>query len=179
MGSSSTTKITTTTAGENARTTTTTTTTNAGGYGEQALKVACLVFDELRSDTKVRANHVTYGTFLGVIGRFMPDHASSSSPSSSPSDDGNNGGDDSSSTTSTATEKSSSQRDQMVELVFQRAKQQGLVSKLVLKKLHLATASNSNGVQYYEHLLEGYTENSLPTSWTCNVREQKARYETS
>jgi pentatricopeptide repeat protein len=38
---------------------------------EEALKVACLTFDEIRSST-VRPNHVTYGTFLGVLANLMP-----------------------------------------------------------------------------------------------------------
>lgn len=34
---------------------------------EEGLKAACLTFDELRSSS-VKANHVTYGSFLGTIG---------------------------------------------------------------------------------------------------------------
>jgi len=39
---------------------------------EEALKVACIVFDEIRGDPNVAATHVTYGTFLGVLANLMP-----------------------------------------------------------------------------------------------------------
>ena len=39
---------------------------------EEALKVACVVFDEIRSNRHIRPNHVTYGSFLGVIANLMP-----------------------------------------------------------------------------------------------------------
>eukprot|EP00527_Entomoneis_sp_CCMP2396_P002081 CAMPEP_0198142974 /NCGR_PEP_ID=MMETSP1443-20131203/5616_1 /TAXON_ID=186043 /ORGANISM="Entomoneis sp., Strain CCMP2396" /LENGTH=628 /DNA_ID=CAMNT_0043806109 /DNA_START=185 /DNA_END=2071 /DNA_ORIENTATION=- len=42
-----------------------------GVVTEEALKVACLTFDEIRT-SPVKANHVTYGTFLGVLGKLMP-----------------------------------------------------------------------------------------------------------
>jgi hypothetical protein len=42
-----------------------------GVVTEEALKVACLTFDEIRT-SPVEANHVTYGTFLGVLGKLMP-----------------------------------------------------------------------------------------------------------
>jgi pentatricopeptide repeat protein len=38
---------------------------------EEALKVACLTFDEIRS-SPIKANHVTYGSFLGALGNLMP-----------------------------------------------------------------------------------------------------------
>ena len=39
---------------------------------EEALKVACLAFDEIRnSASSIRPNHVTYGTFLGVLTNLM------------------------------------------------------------------------------------------------------------
>lgn len=37
---------------------------------EEALKVACIAFDEIRNST-IQANHVTYGTFLGVLTNLM------------------------------------------------------------------------------------------------------------
>lgn len=48
---------------------------------EEGLKVACLTFDELKrqlllpsqqSSSSVKANHVTYGSFLGTLGNLMP-----------------------------------------------------------------------------------------------------------
>ena len=38
---------------------------------EGALKVACLAFDEIRNSTVVQPNHVTYGSFLGVLTNLM------------------------------------------------------------------------------------------------------------
>ena len=38
---------------------------------EEAFRVACAIFDEMRA-LGVKANHVTYGTFLGVIANHMP-----------------------------------------------------------------------------------------------------------
>jgi hypothetical protein len=37
---------------------------------EEALKVACITFDEIRNST-IKANHVTYGSFLGVLSNLM------------------------------------------------------------------------------------------------------------
>ena len=39
---------------------------------EQAFKVACLAFDEMRSAPDLKMDHVTYGSFLGVINELMP-----------------------------------------------------------------------------------------------------------
>ena len=38
---------------------------------EDALKVACLTFDEIRT-APVQPNHITFGTFLGVLAKLMP-----------------------------------------------------------------------------------------------------------
>lgn len=39
---------------------------------EEAFKVACVVFDELRNSQRVAPDHVTYGTYMGVIDNLMP-----------------------------------------------------------------------------------------------------------
>ena len=39
---------------------------------EEALKVACVTFDEIRAAPTLEPNHVTYGTFLGVLANLMP-----------------------------------------------------------------------------------------------------------
>ena len=38
---------------------------------EEALKVACIAFDEIRNSSTCKPNHVTYGTFLGVLTNLM------------------------------------------------------------------------------------------------------------
>lgn len=43
---------------------------------EEALKVACVVFDEIRHCSTSCPNHVTYGSFLGVLANLMPTEAS-------------------------------------------------------------------------------------------------------
>lgn len=106
---------------------------------EEALKVACLTFDELRSSPSSKANHVTYGSFLGTLGNLMP-------PDS---------------------------RQEIVRLVFRRCCLEGQASKLVLKKLRSATVTEDR----YRGLLEGHDENKLPASWTYNVSDRPARYE--
>ncbi len=40
---------------------------------EQAFKVACLTFDELRNSDYLRPSHVSYGTFLKAINKLMPE----------------------------------------------------------------------------------------------------------
>jgi len=40
---------------------------------EQAFKVACLTFDELRNSDYLRPSHVSYGTFLKAIEKLMPE----------------------------------------------------------------------------------------------------------
>jgi len=108
---------------------------------EQALTVACLVFDQVRKDPTVKPNHVTYGTFLAALGGLMPPAAS---------------------------------RQEIVALVFQRCCVEGLVSGLVLRKLHSAVDSE----RLYRELLHGHNERQLPNEWTCHVRESRARDET-
>ena len=39
---------------------------------EQAFKVACLAFDEMRQAPDLKLDHVTYGSFLGVINELVP-----------------------------------------------------------------------------------------------------------
>ena len=39
---------------------------------ETAFKIACLVFDEVRTSCHVKPTHVTYGTFLSVCANLMP-----------------------------------------------------------------------------------------------------------
>jgi len=39
---------------------------------ETAFKIACLVFDEVRTSCHVQPSHVTYGTFLSVCANLMP-----------------------------------------------------------------------------------------------------------
>jgi len=41
---------------------------------EEALRVACVIFDEIRT-APVRPNHVTYGSFLGALANLMPPDA--------------------------------------------------------------------------------------------------------
>lgn len=103
---------------------------------EEALKVACITFDEIRNST-IQPNHVTYGTFLGVLSNLM----------------------------------SADMRQDIVRLVFRRCCIDGQVSFLVLKKLKAALERR----EQYSELLMGHNENRLPASWTCNVRESKAR----
>jgi pentatricopeptide repeat protein len=43
---------------------------------EEALKIACVVFDEIRHCPTSRPNAVTYGSFLGVLTNLMPTEAS-------------------------------------------------------------------------------------------------------
>jgi pentatricopeptide repeat protein len=116
---------------------------------EEALKVACLTFDEVRSSptrasssssalqVPIRANHVTYGTFLGALSSLMP----------------------------------AATRREIVELVFKRCCLEGQCSRLVLKKLQRAVENPTQ----YRVLLEQHAEDQLPTSWTCNVHEARAR----
>lgn len=119
---------------------------------EEALKVACLTFDEIRSSPAraaaaaalhvvqqpiIKANHVTYGTFLGALTSLMP----------------------------------AATRREIVELVFKRCCLEGQCSRLVLKKLKRAVESPTQ----YRSLLEHHVEDQLPTSWTCNVHEARAR----
>lgn len=40
---------------------------------ETAFKIACLVFDEVRTSCHVTPTHVTYGTFLSVCANLMPE----------------------------------------------------------------------------------------------------------
>ncbi len=40
---------------------------------ETAFKIACLVFDEVRSSDYVQPTHVFYGTFIQICGNFMPE----------------------------------------------------------------------------------------------------------
>ncbi len=40
---------------------------------ETAFKIACLVFDEVRTSGYVKPCHITYGTFLSVCANLMPD----------------------------------------------------------------------------------------------------------
>jgi hypothetical protein len=105
---------------------------------EEALRVACLTFDEIRS-APVVANHVTYGTFLGALGNLMPVDS----------------------------------RQEIVALVFRRCCMEGQVSPVVLKKLREAVESEER----YQEMLRGHKENELPETWTCNVRESKARHQ--
>jgi len=42
------------------------------GSTEEALKIACVIFDQVRRDASVKPNHVTYGTFLSSLGALMP-----------------------------------------------------------------------------------------------------------
>ena len=42
-----------------------------GAVTEEALKVACQTFEEIQTSS-VAANHVTYGSFLGVLAKLMP-----------------------------------------------------------------------------------------------------------
>ena len=42
-----------------------------GAVTEEALKVACLTFEEIRT-SEVDASHVTFGSFLGVLSKLMP-----------------------------------------------------------------------------------------------------------
>lgn len=74
---------------------------------ETAFKIACLVFDEVRSSDYVVPTHVTYGTFIQVCGNFIPE---------------------------------SDIRDNLVEATFKRCAQEGLVSKLVWKKIQVAAS---------------------------------------
>ena len=104
---------------------------------EEALKVACLTFDEIRT-SPVNANHITYGTFLGVLGKLMP----------------------------------AASRQEIVGLVFRRAKQEGQVSPLVLRKLQQAAVSQ----EHFRYLIEGNDEGMIPDAWTSNVAEIKARH---
>jgi hypothetical protein len=39
---------------------------------EQAFKVACTTMDEIRSSDYLHIDHVTYGSFLGVLANLMP-----------------------------------------------------------------------------------------------------------
>lgn len=39
---------------------------------EEAFKVACIIFDEIRTSDYLRLTHVTYGTFLAACGNLMP-----------------------------------------------------------------------------------------------------------
>jgi pentatricopeptide repeat protein len=40
---------------------------------EQAFRVACETFDQVRSSDTLKPDHVTYGTFMGVISQLMPE----------------------------------------------------------------------------------------------------------
>lgn len=46
---------------------------NDAGAIETAFKIACLVFDEVRTSCHVTPTHVTYGTFLSVCANLMPE----------------------------------------------------------------------------------------------------------
>jgi len=39
---------------------------------EEAFKVACIIFDEIRTSDYLRLTHVTYGTFVAACGNLMP-----------------------------------------------------------------------------------------------------------
>ena len=39
---------------------------------EEAFKIACIIFDEIRTSDYLRLTHITYGTFLAACGRLMP-----------------------------------------------------------------------------------------------------------
>ena len=39
---------------------------------EEALKIACAVFDQVRKESTVEPNHVTKGTFLAAVGALIP-----------------------------------------------------------------------------------------------------------
>ena len=66
-------------------------------------------------------------------------------------------------------------REEIVELVFKRCSMEGQVSPLVLKKLKLATAGSQQAT--YMKLTKGLAETpaKLPSEWTRNVIESKAR----
>lgn len=60
-------------------------------------------------------------------------------------------------------------RNEIAELVFKRAKQDGQVSQYVLRKL-----KSSVSLSTYKRMLGGRREDSLPASWTIDVRERKS-----
>jgi pentatricopeptide repeat protein len=118
---------------------------------DDALKMACRIFDEVRTgrsrgsrtEAEIRPTHITYGTFLGVIANLMT--------------------------------PGTTVRDDLVTVVFRRCCKEGLVSRFVLRKARKAAGSQD---VYYSRLLgEDVDENRLPSSWTCNVRESRARDE--
>ncbi|KAL7576413.1 hypothetical protein ACA910_018217 [Epithemia clementina (nom. ined.)] len=47
---------------------------SGGAATEEALRVACVTFEEIRT-SPLTANHVTYASFLGVLGKLMPSSA--------------------------------------------------------------------------------------------------------
>ena len=75
---------------------------------ETAFKIACLVFDEVRSSDYVEATHITYATFIQICGNFIPE---------------------------------SDIRDNLIEATFKKCAQEGLVSKLVWRKVRVAASS--------------------------------------
>lgn len=133
---------------------------------EEALKVAFLTFDEIRSASprrrgqelqnikpdnddqaggygvavsKTQANHVTYAAFLGVLANLMSLEA----------------------------------RQELVQLAVRRCQMEGQVSPLVLRKLWDAVEEDETR---FSELLRGHTDfASLPASWTANVRYARAR----
>lgn len=111
---------------------------SSAGSTEEALKIACIIFDQVRRDTSVKPNHVTYGTFLASLGALMPTGTS---------------------------------QEEIVALVFAKCRNEGLVSRFVLRKLRNAAETK------YRDLLQGHSENKLPRKWTCNARESRARDE--
>ena len=44
-----------------------------GQEQEEAFKVACLTFDELRMSSHISPSHISYGTFLKAIKHLMPE----------------------------------------------------------------------------------------------------------
>ena len=130
---------------------------------DETFRIACNVFDELRStnktkqksydekDTLVRPNHVTYGTFLHICARLMPE------------------GEDMS-------------RRTIVEAIFRKCCQDGQVGSYALNQLWEAAPRDL----YWALLEEGgvssrkrswgedetISVSDLPAKWTRNVKER-------
>ena len=45
--------------------------TTSGNF-EEAFQIACRVFDEVRRADNLQPDHVTYGSFMGVVAKLMP-----------------------------------------------------------------------------------------------------------
>jgi len=101
---------------------------------EQAFRVACQTFDDVRRAKGLYPSHVTYGLFLGVCSHLMP---------------------------------KSDVRNDLVEKVFRRCCIDGQVGDLVLRRLKQAASPD-----LYERLLQGETEDDLPSKWTRSVRRR-------